>query len=205
MYGFPLRIFSKNIRLYPLFSLYHFSEIEKATSFLLGTTNQIVLGNNKLKFDAVINLDTHKITINDNNVNSACIKISKLEKNIFNKIYDKIKDNFKEEKENWMINLNYYDPDFEGSDDYIRNEIKNYFYNFFVDVSLSMEISGKNYDSESPTFTVNKNKNTIQLENLDNNFFESIEDDFDNLFSKVKGKISKEKSSDKGKIILKLY
>ena len=193
----PLRIFSKKIKLFPLFSLYHFSELETASSFLIGTTNQIVLGNNKLKFDAIINLDTHKIEIKDS-VNSSHIKISKVEKTIFNKIYDKIKDNFKEEKENWMINLNYYDPDFEGSDDYIRNEIKNYFYSFLLDISLSMEISSRNHDSESPSFHLNGNKNSIELENVESNALDNIEEDFDNFFSKVKGKLSKEKNSEKG-------
>ena len=45
-------------------------------------------------------MDTHKIIINDS-INPANIKISKLEKQIFNKIHDKIKDNFKEDKENY--------------------------------------------------------------------------------------------------------
>ena len=96
-----------------------------------------------------------------------------------------------------MINLNYYDPDFEGSDDYIRNEMKNYFYNFLIDVSLALEISGKKNDSESPTFTVNtSNKgHSIQLSESVDGVLDNLEQDFDNLFSKVKGKKDKEKGT----------
>jgi hypothetical protein len=60
---------------------------------------------------------------------------------IFNSIYNKIKNNFDDKNEKWMVNMNMYEPTFEGSDDFIRNEFKNYFYEFFINLSLSVQIS----------------------------------------------------------------
>ena len=137
MLGLPLKIFNSNCKLYPLFTLFDLTNLEKQNAFLVGTTNQIVLNNSKIKYDLVINLDTGKIIFNENTLPEKIIKPTKFEKNLFSTIHNKIKDNFKDENENWMVNMNLCELDFEGSDDYIRNEFKNYFYTFFINFSLA--------------------------------------------------------------------
>jgi hypothetical protein len=139
MLGLPLKIFNSNCKLFPLFTLYELSSLEKLSSFLVGTTNQIVLNNSKIKYDVIINLDTGKITFNEGTLPEKIIKSTKYEKTVFNSIYNKLKDGFKDENENWMVNMNLCELDFEGSDDYIRNEIKNYFYNFLINFSLAYQ------------------------------------------------------------------
>jgi hypothetical protein len=194
-----LRIFSKQNKIFPIFSLYHYSEIENAKSFLIGATNRIIQENTKLKFNAIVNLDNGKITISEN-ISQSILKISKCEKTLFHSIYDNIKTNYKEENENWLVNYNYYNPDFEGSDDYIRSEFRQYFYDFFSDVALANEISSKNLNEENPIFNI-KGNDIIQIHGVEDNIFDNMEDDINNLMSNVKQKFSNEKNSDKKGIL----
>lgn len=121
----------------------------------MGTTNQIVLNNSKIKYDVVINLDTNKITFNELTLPEKMIKITKYEKTLFTSIYSKLKDNFKDENENWMVNMNLCDLDFEGSDDYIRNEFKNYFFRFLINFSLVYHtISNNNSNNKKLNFEI---------------------------------------------------
>ena len=113
------------------------------------------MNNSKIKYDVIINLDTNKISFNELTLPEKLIKTSKYEKNLFTSIYNKLKDNFKEENENWMVNMNLCELDFEGSDDYIRNEFKNYFNNFLINFSLAYHtISNNNTNNKKLNFEI---------------------------------------------------
>ena len=145
--GFPLKLYHSESKIFPLFTLFEFAKIEKIKSFLIGTTNQIVLDNNKIKYDLIINIDTQKI-IFSKDIPDKIYKNSKEEKNIVNSIITKLKQNFDEKNETWMVNLHNHDPNFEGSDDYIRNTLRNYFFNLMIDLSLTKQLikNSKNKD-----------------------------------------------------------
>lgn len=143
MYGLPLRTYHSESKLFPLFTLFDYNQIETTKSFLIGTTNQMVINHNKIKYDCIVNIDTGKISLNGE-FSEKVLKPSKEEKNIVNSIISKVKTNFDDKNENWMVNMNLYEPIFEGSDDFIRNEFKNYFYDFLTNFSLAMEVANKN-------------------------------------------------------------
>ena len=109
MYGFPLKIFNENYKLFPLITLFDIDKIEsKYTNYLLGTTNQLILDTaiNKKKYDLIINIDTEKIIpfynrklketknkeIKEPKENKEMYEITKEEKNIYNAIKEKLKD-----------------------------------------------------------------------------------------------------------------
>lgn len=137
--GFPLKLYHAESKIFPLFTLFEFSKIEKLKSFLIGTTNQIVVDNNKIKYDLIINLDINKISF-ANEIPEKIYKNSKEEKTILSSIFAKLKNNFNEKSEDWLVNMQDNDPNFEGSDDYIRNTFKNYFFNIVVDLSLAKQV-----------------------------------------------------------------
>ena len=132
--GLPLKVFNTEFKVFPLFTLFDFNMLEGLKGFLIGTTNQMILNHTKIKFDIAINLDSHKIMIS-NEIPEKLLKITKNEKNVYSVIYNKMKDHYNED-ENWLINMNNYDSVFEGSDDFIRNEFKNYFYEFIINFDL---------------------------------------------------------------------
>jgi hypothetical protein len=132
--GLPLKVFNSEVKVFPLFTLFDFNMLDGLKGFLIGTTNQMILNHTKIKFDIAINLDTQKIMIS-NEIPEKILKITKNEKNLYSVIYNKMKDNYSVE-ENWLINMNYYDTIFEGSDDFIRNEFKNYFNEFIINFDL---------------------------------------------------------------------
>jgi hypothetical protein len=167
MYGLPLKTHHKNAKIFPLFTLFDFNQIENAKSFLIGTTNQMVLNNNKIKYDCIVNIDTFKITFN-NEINEKVLKISKLEKTIYSNIYNKLKTNFDDKCESWMVNMNAYEPIFEGSDDFIRNELKNYFFEFLTSMSLVIQLCSNN-SNINLIFDGEENKNNNSSEEEDEN------------------------------------
>jgi hypothetical protein len=67
--------------LYPLFTLHDYSNIENKKTFLIGTTNQMVINHGKIKYDCVVNIDTNKISIN-NEIPEKILKMSKTEKKL---------------------------------------------------------------------------------------------------------------------------
>jgi hypothetical protein len=146
--GLPLKLYHAESKVFPLFTLFEFSKIEKIKSFLIGTTNQIVLDNNKIKYDLIINLDTNKI-IFSSEMPEKIYKNSKEEKHIISSVISKLKSNFNEKTEDWLVNMQDYDPNFEGSDDYIRNTFKNFFFNMVVDLSLAKQVVKNAYNGES--------------------------------------------------------
>ena len=125
MYGFPLKIFNEDYRLFPLVTLFDIDKIEsKYTNYLMGTTNQLILDSaiNKKKFDLVINIDNEKILpffnkktkSNKNEIKEIkeskdIYEITKNEKMIFNSIKDKLKEfDIKYNNTQWLNTLNDY-------------------------------------------------------------------------------------------------
>ena len=124
MYGFPLKIFNEEYKLFPLVTLFDIDKIEsKYTNYLMGTTNQLLLDNaiNKKKFDLVINIDNEKIipffnrNIKDKNnkdlkepkENKDIYENTKEEKIIYNLIKDKLKEfDIKYNNTQWLNTLN---------------------------------------------------------------------------------------------------
>ena len=98
MYGFPLKIFNENYRIFPLVTLFDIDKIEsKYENYLLGTTNQLLLDTamKQKKYDLIINIDTEKIIPFFNKKgkeNKDIYEITKEEKNIYNAIKDKLKE-----------------------------------------------------------------------------------------------------------------
>ena len=123
MYGFPLKIFNENYKLFPLVTLFDIDKIEsKYSNYLIGTTNQLLLDTaiNKKKYDLVINIDAEKITpflnkkskenknkeIKEPKDPKEMFEISKEEKNIYNSIKEKLKDfNIKYNEIQWINTL----------------------------------------------------------------------------------------------------
>jgi len=101
-----------------------------------------------MKYDLIINLDTNKI-IFSNEIPEKIYKNSKEEKHIISSVISKLKSNFNEKTEDWLVNMQDYDPNFEGSDDYIRNTFKNFFFNMVVDLSLAKQVVKNAYNGES--------------------------------------------------------
>ena len=128
----------------------------------------MVINHGKIKYDCVVNLDTNKITVT-NDIPEKVIKMSKVEKELFNKIYNKVKENFDEKNEDWMVNINVFEPNFEGSDDFIRNEMKNYFYDYLINISLVINVINDTIDG----------KNSINMAILNENKEEIVEIDTD--------------------------
>jgi hypothetical protein len=135
--------------------------LEGLKGFLVGTTNQMMLNHNRIKFDVAINLDTQKIMI-ANEIPEKYLKMSKSDKFTYNNIFNKIKDNYKEE-ETWMVSMNYFEPIFDGSDDFIRNEMKNYFNKFLIDFELLVNLI--NSDGEHLNLKIEENGSESEDEN----------------------------------------
>jgi hypothetical protein len=167
MLGLPLRVFNTEYKIFPLFTLFDFHMTEGLKGFIIGTTNQMVVGHNKLKNDVIINLDTGKILIS-NDIPEKLLKMSKEEKNVYNKIYNKIKSNYNDATEDWLINMSYSETIFDGSDDFIRNEFKNYFYELLISTDLLIEIiHSTNKDEESFNLIVDSNNESEGSEEED--------------------------------------
>jgi hypothetical protein len=163
MLGLPLRVFNKEYKIFPLFTLFDFHMIEGLKGFIIGTTNQMVVNHNKLKNDVIVNLDTGKILI-ASEIPEKLLKLSKEEKIVYNRIFNKIKNNF-DENEEWTIGMSYVDPVFDGSDDFIRNEIKNYFYDFFINFDLLTEIiNSTNKEEDSFNLVVDSTEDNYSSE-----------------------------------------
>jgi hypothetical protein len=127
----------------------------------------MVLNHNKIKYDCIVNIDTGKITFNSETPEKI-LKTTKEEKVIYNNILNKIKSNFDDKNETWLVNMNLYEPVFEGSDDFIRNEFKSYFFDFLVNVSLAMQIAN---------YTSNDSIHLAILSDCDENMIETDSDE----------------------------
>ena len=142
MYGFPLKIFNEEYKLFPLVTLFDIDKIEtKYTNYLMGTTNQLILDSaiNKKKFDLVINIDTEKIIpffnrklketknkeqkdtkeMKELKENKDIYELTKNEKIIYNSIKDKLKEfDIKYNNTQWLNTLN------DNFNDKMKNKLK---------------------------------------------------------------------------------
>lgn len=150
--------------------MYDYDKIESTDSFLIGTTNQIILNNNKLKHDCLINLDTVKIQFN---INEKLIKWSKYEKKIYSNLVDAVKPFPDYEKESWMINMEIKETQssrYEGSDDFIRNEFKQYFFNLAIIIDLSIKLAKEEIEySQIDQGKIENDKDKREIKDLSNN------------------------------------
>lgn len=179
MYGFPLKIFNEEYRLFPLVTLFDIDKIEsKYTNYLMGTTNQLILDsaiNKKRQFDLVINIDSEKIlpffnkkakTIKkkestetkDAKESKDIFEITKNEKIIYNSIKDKLKEfDIKYNNTQWLNALN--DNNFDKK------------------IKIDSEIINPNHSKSS-----NNNKiHSISYEIIDN----YIRTEFEKYFKKI--------------------
>ena len=180
MYGFPLKIFNENYKLFPLVTLFDIDKIEsKYKNYLIGTTNQLLLDTavNKKKYDLVINIDTEKIIpflnkkskenknkdIKEPKDPKEMFEVSKEEKNIYNSIKEKLKDfNIKYNEIQWINTLN----------DNMFNSTENK-----LIIGGNMNVNKNN---------INNHLNSLSNESVDN----FIRTEFENYFKKIFIKIS---------------
>lgn len=136
--GLPLKFLNSRNKVFPLFTLYDIEKISSCASYLIGTTNPLLLSSNYLKCDCIINIDTCKIIISKD-INERLTKLSKLEKKLYKYIMSRCN---KQEKNNdsWIIGESSFQSQYEGSDDYLRNEFKSYIVNFLFDISLVVKL-----------------------------------------------------------------
>ena len=181
MYGFPLKIFNEEYKIFPLVTLFDIDKIEtKYTNFLMGTTNQLILDSaiNKKKFDLIINIDTEKITpffnrkvkinknkepkeIKDIKENKDIFEITKNEKNIYNSIRDKLKEfDIKYNNTQWLNTLN--------DNNYNKN-------------SKKLIIDNEDNEANIANTTNNNIIHSISYETIDN----YIRTEFENYFKKL--------------------
>ena len=184
MYGFPLKLFNEEYKLFPLVTLFDIDKIEsKYTNYLMGTTNQLILDTaiNKKKFDLVINIDTEKILpffnrklkdtknkeqkdIKELKENKDMYEITKNEKIIYNSIKDKLKEfDIKYNNTQWLNTLN--------------------------DNCTDNELNKPKFDDDKDTNNSNNiqnNKNhTLSYETIDNYIRNEFENYFKNIFVKL--------------------
>lgn len=136
--GLPLKFLNSKSRVYPICTLYEIEKISSCSSYLIGTTNPLLLSNNYLKCDCIINIDTNKIAVSKD-INERLTKLSKLEKKLYKYILSHCN---KQEINNdsWIIGESTFQSQYEGSDDYLRNEFKSYIINFLFDMSLVFKL-----------------------------------------------------------------
>ena len=179
MYGFPLKIFNENYKLFPLVTLFDIDKIEsKYNNYLIGTTNQLLLDTaiNKKKYDLVINIDAEKIIpflnkkskdnknkeIKEPKDSKEMFEVSKEEKNIYNSIKEKLKDfNIKYNEIQWINTLND---------------------NMFNSKANKLIIDGKEENSNN----INNYFKSFSNESIDN----FIRDEFEKYFKKIFIKVS---------------
>ena len=184
MYGFPLKLFNEEYKLFPLVTLFDIDKIEsKYTNYLMGTTNQLILDTaiNKKKFDLVINIDTEKILpffnrklkdtknkeqkdIKELKENKDMYEITKNEKIIYNSIKDKLKEfDIKYNNTQWLNTLN---------DNCTDNELNNPKFDDDKDINNSNNIQ-------------NIKNHTLSYETIDNYIRNEFENYFKNIFVKL--------------------
>ena len=144
-YGLPLKIFHDNYKIYPLISLYEIDqiELEKDVNYIMGTTNQLIWNESfeNKKVDLMINIDKMEIIPFYKKNNKEIFECTKEEKDMFNIIENKLKDNnVNYNNTNWL-NINEIDDEI---DDFIRNEFTKYFKDLLIKLSLIQNIVNKN-------------------------------------------------------------
>ena len=192
MYGFPLKIFNEEYKLFPLITLFDIDKIEKKyTNYLMGTTNQLILDSaiNKKKFDLVINIDNEKILpffnrkLKENKnkeqkdnkdtkeikENKDIYEITKNEKMIYNDIKDKLKEfDIKYNNTQWLNTLN------DSFDEKIKNKPK-----------IDNDEKNKNNSNNSHPHNNQIQLHSMSYETIDNYIRNEFEEYFKKIFIKL--------------------
>ena len=189
MYGFPLKIFNEEYKLFPLVTLFDIDKIEKKyTNYLMGTTNQLILDSaiNKKKFDLVINIDNEKILPffnrklkenknkeqkdnKDTKENKDIYEITKNEKMIYNDIKDKLKEfDIKYNNTQWLNTLN------DSFDEKIKNKPK-----------IDNDEKNKNNSNNSHPHNNQIQAHSMSYETIDNYIRNEFEEYFKKIFIKL--------------------
>ena len=185
MYGFPLKLFNEEYKLFPLVTLFDIDKIEsKYTNYLMGTTNQLILDTaiNKKKFDLVINIDNEKILpffnrkLKDNKnkeqkdikeikENKDMYEPTKNEKIIYNSIKDKLKEfDIKYNNTQWLNTL---------SDNFIDDDLN------------KQKFDKDDKDANNSNNNQNNKNHTLSCETIDNYIRNEFENYFKNIFIKL--------------------
>ena len=207
MYGFPLKIFNEEYKLFPLVTLFDIDKIEKKyTNYLMGTTNQLILDSaiNKKKFDLVINIDNEKILpffnrkLKENKnkeqkdnkdtkeikENKDIYEITKNEKMIYNNIKDKLKEfDIKYNNTQWLNTLN------DSFDEKIKNKPK-----------IDNDEKNKNNSNNNHPHNNQIQLHSMSYETIDN----YIRNEFEEYFKKIFIKLSLMLSIVKNNTLVKL-
>ena len=204
MYGFPLKIFNEEYKIFPLITLFDIDKIEsKYTHYLMGTTNQLILDSaiNKKKFDLVINIDNEKILpffnkkikdsknkdqkeIKEIKENKDMYEITKNEKIIYNSIKEKLKEfDIKYNNTQWLNTLN---------DNFTNKKINK--------PKIDDEDNKSNKTNNSNNNAHNNLVLSLSYETIDN----YIRNEFENYFKKLFIKLSLLLSIVKNNTLIKL-
>lgn len=137
-FALPLRIFNNKTQLLLYFTINNFDLFEVLEGYLLGTTNSMIKGHKKAKPDIIINLDQQKIEIFEEKLKKA-LSLNDKEKEFINAIIKKVSFNISEDEKKSLRNfelLKSLNPEWEGSEDWIRQEFSKYFKTMLSELAL---------------------------------------------------------------------
>lgn len=179
--GTPFEIFHEKYLIYPLFTLFDLDKLldkinSNKVSYLIGTTNRLIVENKKLNYSCLINVDEVKIKYG-NDVSEDIKHINRNEKKVMKNIYKLINNNDEEKNKNtknkndevWIINNNEND---EKEFYCIKKYILSYYLKIVFDISYLIEEITKNLSNDP-----------YGLKLI--NFYESIEFKYHKLISKT--------------------
>jgi hypothetical protein len=97
--GFPLKLFHNKYVLFPIFTLFDMDKItkDKVDSYIICSSNPLLLQSKEVKWDCLINLDDKEIIYKDD-IPEYILEVKSFEKAMINKIVELIKSNEKVEE-----------------------------------------------------------------------------------------------------------
>ena len=137
-YCLPLRIFNNKCQLLLYFTINNFDLFDSLEGYLLGTTNFMIKGHKKAKPDIIVDLDLQKIEIFDEGLKKA-LSLNDKEKDFMANLIKKVSINISEdEKKSWkqFEMLKSLNPEWEGSEDWIRQEFSKYLKQMLSELAL---------------------------------------------------------------------
>lgn len=137
-YSLPLRIFNNKTQLLLYFTINNFDLFDSLEGYLLGTTNSMIKGHKKAKPDIIIDLDIQKMDILDEGLKKA-LSLNNKEKQFISELIKKVNMNIsEEEKKTWkqFEMLKSLNPEWEGSEDWIRQEFSKYLKRMLSELAL---------------------------------------------------------------------
>jgi len=150
MYGLPFQVFNENSGLYLFCPV---SELQDVKSYVLGTSDMVLLHTSEVKADAYINIDSKVFELKNKEL-SYLLNLSEYEKNFTKTILKSVSE--LKENNNWSCIEGVVEEGIDqyiGSNDYIRREFAEYYYQFIIMLSVSELICG----------TIDETKNEEEL------------------------------------------